>query len=111
MRDSYLVEVRAGFWGHAFEDLHILDEELASGFDFCQIRTFPPGPAEKHKGQAISPGRIKSHRIGIHTGNLSASNETAGIKLRIKIHASSRPWELKDLQVPEHRCNLEKFRD
>ena len=90
MRDSYLVEVRARFWGHAFEDLHILDEELASSFDLCQIRTFPPGPAEKHKGQAISPSRVKSRRIGIHTGNLSASDETAGIKLRIQVNPFSR---------------------
>ena len=49
MRDSYLVQVRAGFWGNAFEDPHILNEELASSFDLCQTRTFPPAPAEVHE--------------------------------------------------------------
>ena len=77
-RDSHLIEVCTGFRGYPFKDLHILDEELASGLDLCQIRTFPPGRPDTRKGQAISPSRVESRRIRVHTGNLSASEQTVG---------------------------------
>jgi len=76
--DSHLVEVRAGFRGYPFEDLHILNEELASGLDLCKIGTFPPERPDNRKGQAISPSRVESRRIGIHTGDLSTSGQTVG---------------------------------
>ena len=109
-RDSHLVEVCAGFWCYAFEDLHILDEELTSSFDLCQIGAFPPGPADTRKDQTISPNRVKSRRIGIHTGNLSASDETVGKKK--SQDSDSRVLEIvrRDLLVPEIGCNLEQFR-
>ena len=48
--DPHLVEVCAGFWGYPFEDLHILNEELASSLNLCQIGTFPPGRPDNRKG-------------------------------------------------------------
>jgi len=108
-RSSYLVEVRAGLWGYAFEDLHILNEELTSSFDLRQVGTLPPGPADTRKGQAIPPNRVKSRRFGIHTGNLSASDET---REKTCQNPDSRVLEIvgRDLLVPEIGCNLEQFR-
>ena len=76
--DSHLVEVCTGFRGYAFEYLHIPNEELASGLDLCQIRTFPPGRPDTRIDQAISPGRVKSRGIRIYAGNLSTGNQTVG---------------------------------
>jgi hypothetical protein len=44
--DSYLVEVCSGIRGDTFEDLHILDEELASGIDLGDIRAIFPECAQ-----------------------------------------------------------------
>jgi len=49
-RDSYLVEVRARIWGYAFEDLHILNEQLTSSFDLCIIDAILPGREENRQG-------------------------------------------------------------
>ena len=76
--DSHLVEVCTGFRGYPFQDPHILNEELASGLNLCQICTFPPDRPDNRKGQAISPSRVESRRIGIHTGNLSTGGQTVG---------------------------------
>ena len=92
MWGSYLVEVCTGFWGDTFENLHILNEDLTSSVDLCQVGTLAPGRAESRIDQAISPCRVKSRGIGVHTGNLSTSDETAGEKetLRIQIRAFPR---------------------
>jgi len=97
--DFHLVEVCAGFWGYPFEDLHILNEELASSFDLCKTCTIPPGHEGSRKGQAISPSMV-----GVHTGNLSASDEVAGIKLSGSKFACSRDYGERPT------CNLEQFR-
>ena len=106
-RGSYLVQVCTGFWGYAFDDLHILDEELTSSFDLSRIGTIRPARAESHVDQALSPGRIKTCGLGVHTGHLTASDEAVRRFLGSKF---SYPEIVgKDSQVPESRC-LEQFR-
>ena len=100
-------QVCTGFWGYAFDDLHILDEELTSSFDLSRIGTILPARAESHVGQALSPGRIKTCGLGVYTGHLTASDEAVG-----RLLGSRFPYpEIvgKDSQVPESRC-LEQFR-
>jgi hypothetical protein len=73
--DSHLVEVCAGIRGNAFEDLHILDEELASGINLGDIRAIFPERAQSGVDQALSPGRVEACRLGVHTGHLSARDD------------------------------------
>ena len=75
MWDSYLVKVCAGFWGYAFDDLHVLNENLTSSFDLGRIGTLLPECEENHEDQAVSPGRIKTCGLGVRAGYLSASYE------------------------------------
>ena len=65
--ESHLVEVRAGFWSYAFEDLHILNEELASGLDFCQSCPVLPGSTEGRVDHAVSPGGVEARCVGVYT--------------------------------------------
>ena len=94
--ESHLVEVCAGFWGDGFEDLHILNEELTGSVDLCQSRAILPAGAEGGVDQTISPGRVKTRSIRVYTGNLSASDETAGKKKKESSqdpNASPGLWE------------------
>ena len=102
---AYLVEVRAGFRGNAFEDLHILNETLTSSINFGQSGTILPGRADSRVDQALSPSRVKTHRFGVHTGNLSARDKTVGKDLSLCAHQITR----KDVHIPDPGC-LEQFR-
>jgi len=104
--DPYLVQVCAGFWGYGFKDLHILDERLTSCFDHGPIGTILPARAKSRVDQAVPPDGVKTCRLGVYTGNLSASHkavvEVSGSK------SISWDWE-ENSQVPESRY-LEQFR-
>ena len=65
--ESHLVKVRAGLWSYAFEDPHILNEELASGLDLCQSRPVLPGSPEGHIDHAVSPGGVEARCVGVYT--------------------------------------------
>jgi len=76
--DSYLVEVCAGFRGYAFEDLHILNEKLTGNLDLSRIGTIFPAGAKSGVDEAVSPDRVKTCRLGVHAGHLSAGDEANG---------------------------------
>src|SRR6266545_1931182 len=78
MRLLYLVQVRTRFGGYTFKCLHILNEELTSSLDCSGVGTILPARAESRVDQAVSPGGIKTCRLGVYTGYLSASNEAMG---------------------------------
>jgi hypothetical protein len=52
-----------------------VNEALTGSVDLGLVGAVLPARAESGVNQAVSPGRIKSHRIGIHTGNLAACDE------------------------------------
>lgn len=74
--EFYLIEVCAGIRGYAFESLHILNEELTGSIDLCQVGTILPARADSGVDRALSPSRVKTRGLGVHTGDLSASDET-----------------------------------
>lgn len=57
-RFPHLVEVCTRFRGYRFENLHILNEELTSCIDLCQIGTILPTSAEGRVDHALSPSRV-----------------------------------------------------
>jgi len=83
VRVSHFVQICAGFGGYTFQDLHIVDEKLASSLDLGQDGTILPRRGESRVDQAFSPDRVKTCGLGIYTGYLSASNEALGELLRI----------------------------
>jgi len=74
----HLVQVCAGFGSYTFQDLHILNDELTSGLDLSRVGTILPYRADSRIDQAFPPGRVKTCRLGVYTGYLSASNEAMG---------------------------------
>jgi hypothetical protein len=80
--EPYLVKVCAGVRGYAFDDLHVLDEELAIGLDLGEVGAILPARTESGVDQALSPGRVEACRLGVHAGHLSASDK-AKVTMRI----------------------------
>ncbi len=74
----YLVQVCARFGSYTFNYFHILNEELTSSLDCSGVVTIFPARAKNRVDQAVSPGRVKTCRLGVYTGYLSASNEAMG---------------------------------
>src|SRR6266545_6815172 len=106
MRLLYLVQVRTRFGGYTFKCLHILNEELTSSLDCSGVGTIFPARAESRVDQAVSPGRVKTCRLGVYTGYLSASNEATAVNSQdpfptCRVLAGGK-------LTPESRC-LEEF--
>jgi hypothetical protein len=99
--ESHLVEVCARVWGDAFEDLHVLNEELTSNFDLFQSCTILPARTECRVGQAVSPSRVKTRCVGVHAGNLSAGDEAAGEESQDPNSRAPEVVGREDLLVPE----------
>ena len=78
VRNSYLIEVCARFWGYGFDNLHIFNDMLTKSIDLRQVGTFRPPAADNYESQAISPSRVETRGIWVNAGNLSASNESQG---------------------------------
>ena len=78
--DPYLVETRAGFCGSTLEDLHIVNEKVASSLDLSRIGTIFPARAKSRVDETVSPDRVKTRRLWVHAGHLSAGDEANGRK-------------------------------
>ena len=78
VRNSYLIEVCAGFWGYGFDNLHIFNDMLTNSIDLRQVGTIRPNAGNNYVNQAISPNRVETRGIWVNAGNLSASNESQG---------------------------------
>jgi len=76
--DSYLVKVCAGFWGYAFEDLHILNEKLTGSLDLSRICTIFPARAKGRVDEAVPPDRVKACRFWVYAGHLPAGDKANG---------------------------------
>lgn len=83
---SYLVEICSRIWCDPFKDLHILNELLAVGIDLGLVGTFLPRCGDDGVDQAVSPGGVKAHRVGVDAGDLAARHETSdNFFLRIRV--------------------------
>ena len=105
---SHLVQVCAGFGGHTFEDLHLLNEELTSGLNLSQVGTILPRRANGREDQAFSPGRVKTCGLGVYAGHLSASDEAMGEILKIYSRFPGL-WKKKKNSLVSEARYLEQF--
>ena len=81
VRNSYLIEVRAGVRGYGFHNFHIFNGVLTNSINLGQVGALWPPAANSCVNQAMSPSRVETRGIRINACNLSASNESYGVRL------------------------------
>jgi len=75
MEAFHLVQVCTRFRSGGFNDLLITKEELTSSCNFSRTSTVSPARGENNVYKTSSPDRVNTCGFGVHTRNLSASNE------------------------------------